>query len=271
MLKLKGEKLTKVKDEININASCGYSGCYDLTTFVYEIINEDSRAELLNHFRLHRPKKKYLHILSDIDDTIATSTIGGTDTSYFGDIIYPGVIQLFCECKTQYVTLLSARPSSIINKTKNKFKSYCVPIDILGGKIRDLLFEGVNSFIQTKIIGKYEYLDTYNDIALTKVINYIRYASIYPEYSFIFFGDIGQGDIITAKYIINHPQGVAAFIHDISRINIESLWELRVKYEGKRLTFVDKSDKIFIFRDYTEVADILHKQFGLLDKMCINR
>jgi len=41
----------------------------------------------------------------------------------------------------------------------------------------------------------------FEPIAQTKYKNFERYARLYPEFSFVFIGDNGQGDVRTAFYV----------------------------------------------------------------------
>lgn len=53
---------------------------------------------------------------------------------------------------------------------------------------------------------------------ISKAERFEQYASLYPEYSFVFFGDNGQGDLLAAEHMANSSAGsglVMSFIHDI--------------------------------------------------------
>lgn len=51
-----------------------------------------------------------------------------------------------------------------------------------------------------------------------KLENFTRFASLFPEFRFVFFGDSGQGDaLLASKLLAVFPnQVVGTFIHDIS-------------------------------------------------------
>lgn len=51
-----------------------------------------------------------------------------------------------------------------------------------------------------------------------KMENFTRFASLYPEFSFVFFGDSGQGDaLLASKLLAAFPgQVLGTFIHDVN-------------------------------------------------------
>jgi phosphatidate phosphatase APP1 len=51
-----------------------------------------------------------------------------------------------------------------------------------------------------------------------KLENFTRFASLFPEFNFVFFGDSGQGDALLASRLLEtFPQHVlATFIHDVN-------------------------------------------------------
>lgn len=51
-----------------------------------------------------------------------------------------------------------------------------------------------------------------------KMENFTRFASLYPEFSFVFFGDSGQGDALLASKLLQAfpEQVLGTFIHDVN-------------------------------------------------------
>jgi phosphatidate phosphatase APP1 len=51
-----------------------------------------------------------------------------------------------------------------------------------------------------------------------KLENFTRFASLFPEFKFVFFGDSGQGDALLASRLLeNFPsQVLGVFIHDVT-------------------------------------------------------
>lgn len=60
-----------------------------------------------------------------------------------------------------------------------------------------------------------------NEIAEVKFMNFLSFASVYPEYRFVFVGDSGQADALTAQRIVESgaveggPRVITTFIHDL--------------------------------------------------------
>ena len=58
-------------------------------------------------------------------------------------------------------------------------------------------------------------------IAQVKFMNFLSFASVYPEYRFVFIGDSGQADALTAQRIVESgamdggPRVITTFIHDL--------------------------------------------------------
>lgn len=51
-----------------------------------------------------------------------------------------------------------------------------------------------------------------------KLENFTRFASLYPEFKFVFFGDSGQGDALLASKLLQifPEQVLGTFIHDVN-------------------------------------------------------
>lgn len=51
-----------------------------------------------------------------------------------------------------------------------------------------------------------------------KMENFTRFASLYPEFKFVFFGDSGQGDALLASKLLQAfpDQVLGTFIHDVN-------------------------------------------------------
>lgn len=51
-----------------------------------------------------------------------------------------------------------------------------------------------------------------------KLENFTRFASLFPEFKFVFFGDSGQGDAFLASLLLEKfpTQVLGTFIHDVT-------------------------------------------------------
>jgi hypothetical protein len=228
-------------------------------------------------------KTNQLHVLTDIDDTIYPSRIGGCDITFRDHTVYPGVLSFYKHVVTTgFVTLLTARPNSLYSDTKEKIsKAIGRPVDVLYGLLKDLntgigvdmikrLFQpliSTNRSHPTKIEhinGKepIKWYFTYNDMAKTKFISILKYTTIYPEFNFIFIGDSGQGDLICANEIYEHKKNnpkfavKASFIHNniIKKVNSEPVRMI----EDEKFTTELQKKNIYLFHNYIDLAGQLY-------------
>lgn len=54
--------------------------------------------------------------------------------------------------------------------------------------------------------------------------NFTRFASLYPEFKFVFFGDSGQGDALLASKLLQAfpDQVLGTFIHDVNPLSAKT-------------------------------------------------
>jgi hypothetical protein len=262
-------RLLNLKRSIDIYASCSLTqGCLDLTNFVYDYLSSEDRTRLLQHFHKYQlpDSMAVTHILTDVDDTIYPSALGGSDLSFPDKTFYPGVVQLFHELSgSPYITLLSARPKLLEPQTRNKFSNLCIPVNLLAGGLKTLVREGLPSLYKLAQ-GQYDSLRDYQQFAREKIDNFKKYASVYPDYRFIFFGDIGQGDLLVAKSLAEEDSVIVSMIHDVYRTNsegeLESLFWQRFLHEQDHLIINEAYDtgKVQFFSNYADAAVMLHQQ-----------
>jgi hypothetical protein len=145
------EKLFEVKRTYSISPYCiPLSGCYSITNIIFgtyllppygQILTDDERRQILEHIKKYSKKTNKVHVLTDVDDTILSSRLGGTNVSYKNHTVYPGVVSFYENLvSTGFVTLLSARPDSISKGSRvNVAERIKKPVDMLTGKIFDVL------------------------------------------------------------------------------------------------------------------------------------
>ncbi|KAF4759247.1 hypothetical protein FOZ63_012158, partial [Perkinsus olseni] len=152
-------------------------------------------------------------VLSDVDDTLVCSGgmhPAGCDTDYPRKTVYPGVGAFYREldlgvahpepwpssANDSYnilgnLVFLSARPHVYKDLTENKsyekfIKYYqdgvlhCVPTLLPGS-----MTKGADFLLRERL----------EPLAENKYTNFKEYASLYPEYDFVFIGDNGQADV----------------------------------------------------------------------------
>lgn len=150
-------------------------------------------------------------ILSDVDDTLFSSGghfPAGVDRTYPKHTLYPGVLCFLKELDLGFdavgdwlpihgkgnLAFLSARPH--VYKDKSEKKSYRT-----FQELRDV--HGLHA-VPTLLPGSLEsgfsmFVDDYVPMAKKKFKNFDEFASLYPEYHFIFLGDNGQGDVLAGE------------------------------------------------------------------------
>jgi hypothetical protein len=186
--------------------------------FMQKVKSAHQTAESVN--------KRPVKILSDIDDTFICSggTFGNVDTRYPKDVIYPGVNAFYRELdlgpyaqngdwpKDRFGNLafVTARPhvDAAEMSTYEKF-SICYS-------------SGHLYTFPTLLCGNFKGLTgapfgNFKEMSRKKFKNFQQYLVLYPEYDFVFIGDNGQGDALTAATMLKeYPDRVkAVFIHQV--------------------------------------------------------
>jgi len=256
--------LFKIKRTIDLNSYTSYFKKYDMNNIIFKYLDKKNKNDLLDHIQKINNSEKKIHIISDIDDTIFASSTGGTDNSFINYKLYPGIIDLFNILKkeSKYITFLSARPE-IFN---NKKKFINIPHNILNGNFYTLL-DGSKGLINISLYGN-DNINNYKNIAEKKINSYINYQKIYPEYKFIFFGDLGQGDIIVAKELLKNNT-LIVILHDIYRNN--NWVSLSRKKEINKILEL-YGPRVFIIKTYPEFIKQLLNRYdnNLLNEGYLN-
>ena len=173
-----------------------------------------------------------IDVITDIDDTIYPSNFGGSDVKFENHTVYPGVRAFYAQIKSEYVTLLTARPSSFYSDTKEEIeKAIGKPVKVLNGNLGDLNvgvgWDIMKRFFHIHTNSSYpssidhlsgktpiKWYSVYKDMAATKFESIKNVVT--PS---IFIGDSGQGDLICAykiyEYKKTNPLPIICFIHNI--------------------------------------------------------
>jgi hypothetical protein len=223
--------------------------CYSITNIIFDKLNESERTLVLEHIQdVCKDVPKTWHVLTDIDDTIQSSSTGGTNVKYKVHTVYPGVVSFYdkiIKTDTDFITLLSARPEVLAKGSRAEIsKKTNKNVDMLTGQWFDMpgavcdtikrkctsltpsilhkVSEVINHYPKkiTHISGseRTEWYDNYKKMGTTKFESILKYISIFPEFKFIFIGDSGQGDLICADKISRQGPTFpvkASFIHNI--------------------------------------------------------
>ncbi|EQC35932.1 hypothetical protein SDRG_06678 [Saprolegnia diclina VS20] len=211
-----GVDLTLLKEDINAENSLnalqdGFRGG-DLYQLIYGAKDMTQVVSVMQHIAVESLKVSMAHshkplikIMSDIDDTLFA---GWADQRYPAHVLYPGVSHLYRSIahgvdKAPSVTFLTARPRGFFSLGRTLTADHLVSLGMTNPTVLNGSVQGLVS--NAKIAG-------------LKLQNFERYATLFPEYKFVFFGDAGQGDALLASRLLHlYPDKVpAVFIHDIA-------------------------------------------------------
>ncbi len=193
-------------------------------------------------------------VLSDVDDTLFSSGgrfPAGMDTKFSHHTLYPGVLAFYKELDLGLfdashgewpadwkgnLAFVSARPH--VYKDWSQAKSY---------KLFDRLKanEGLHTsptLLAGELFSSFQmFRGDFLPMANQKFKNFCEYSKLYPEYSFVFIGDNGQGDVQAAEMMIKHAKGrvEAVFIHKVQKLHLTPGYEdgSREKWERMGIVF----------------------------------
>jgi len=217
LLETTGAQLTSLKRAIDLNASAA-----DLHALVYHGVPANVKDALLKHFAEDAAKRtgpRPVKVLSDIDDTLFCSLF---DHSFPSACTYPGMTKLYDsidkgETATEAqgdLVFLTARPPGPLGS----FRNYTY--NMLRSKGVNIPFSMLNGTLMTAL--------TNDGMARMKFQNFQEFRTLYPEYSFVFLGDSGQGDIMLGQKMmdsikdqttVKNPVEILVMIHDIREKN----------------------------------------------------
>ena len=265
-----------------------YDGDYkDLVEYVFhDIDNEDRQRNILAHFRT-APRESRVKVLTDVDDTMLANLV---DRRYAKGTLYPGVVAFYDALKqepfatTQVpITTLSARPDPLIGIAEEASLR-----SIRNLTANRLSPSGQSGQLESSVIGTVEtltrasnksYLKRLSDrvpfkkedeIGEVKFANCQQFCAVFPEYQYVFVGDSGQADALTAQLLTNGlmaegtSRPLTTFIHDLR----ESSDDLRaVSPAFRRLSTDDLVGDppaarrgVIVFRNYIHAATIAYLQ-----------
>jgi hypothetical protein len=273
-----------------------YDGDYkDLVEYVFhDIDNEDRQKNILAHFRT-APRESRVKVLTDVDDTMMANLV---DQRYAKGTLYPGVVAFYDALKQEPfatphipITTLSARPDPVAG----------IGEEASLRKIRDLTANqlspsGQSGELKSSVIGTVEtltrasnksYLKRLSDrvpftkedeIGRVKFANCQQFCAVFPEYQYVFVGDSGQADALTAQLLTNGviaegaARPITTFIHDLRESNDDLRAVISPAF--KRLSADDLVGDppaarrgVIVFRNYIHAATIAYLQRDTLGNL----
>jgi len=264
-----------------------YDGDYkDLVEYVFhDIDDKERRARIIEHFR-RAPAPIGVKVLTDVDDTMYANLI---ERRYPKKTLYPGVLEFYdslrhepFEASPIPITTLSARPNPIAGKLEEG--SLASLVSFTKGRLRPSALSGalvssIAGTVQTALRANQEHLDLLSNeiphgqedkIGRVKFANFSRFAEVYPEYRFVFVGDSGQADALTAQLMVTRNSTdeassvLTTFIHDIRRSenDAESASKTFVSLLQHPDLLVSETSAsgrgVIVFRNYIQAAVIAY-------------
>ncbi|MFC1707507.1 phosphatase domain-containing protein [Planctomycetota bacterium] len=201
-----GRALTDLKNRIEAGGDDD-----DLQKLIYSDIDDNRiRARILSHIAGEAASSGCgeAKVLSDIDDTFCAMV---NDGRYPNGTVYPGVIQLYQELdlgpqkrpgRAGDLVFVTARPGDRTGVVE-------------GITQRMLRRKGIAN--ATVLTGDLVSLLSHQRMAEKKLDNVLQYRRLFPEYTLVFIGDSGQGDILFGRMLRERFKGAvkAVLIHDV--------------------------------------------------------
>lgn len=227
ILKTSGDDLSSLKTLTDAKGDF-----HSMHKLVFNDIRDPTiRADILNHIKreasvqtahmrlgtkkaMLRRKQAWRKVLSDVDDTLYSSGgryPAGVDSRYPRHALYPGVLSFYRELdmgtngldewtddRVGNLVFLSARPH--VYKDVSEKKSYA--------KFAALYEKMGMHTLPTMLAGNlrsgraFMWQGDLEPMAQKKFENFCEYYQLYPEFTHVFVGDNGQGDVRAAELII---------------------------------------------------------------------
>ncbi|KAJ1452230.1 hypothetical protein M885DRAFT_527557 [Pelagophyceae sp. CCMP2097] len=222
-------------------------------------ILEAHRLLATRAFRERRKQCSYRKVLSDIDDTLLCSGghyPAGVDRRFPRKALYPGVLALYRELdlgvdgppewvegRLGNVAFLSARPHVYSDLAERS--SYARFLTLVRSRRLHAMPTMLTGDLKTG--GEMMLSGDMEPIAAKKAQNFREYATLYPEFAFVFVGDNGQGDARAAELMAKHAGGrfERAYIHVVQPLELthrgpHATWDAaRLEWERLGIVFVD--------------------------------
>jgi hypothetical protein len=273
-----------------------YDGDYkDMVEYVFhDIDNKDRQRNILAHFRT-APRESRVKVLTDVDDTMLANLV---ERRYAKGTLYPGVVAFYDALKqepfatTQVpITTLSARPNPLVgfaeetslrnvreltaNRLNPSGQSGELKSSVIG--TAETLTRSSNKSYLKRLSDRMPFKEEEDKIGRVKFANCQQFCAVFPEYQYVFVGDSGQADALTAQLLTNGlmAEGIArpvtTFIHDLR----ESSDDLRaVSPAFRRLSAEDVVGDppatrrgVIVFRNYIHAATIAYLQRDTLGNL----
>jgi hypothetical protein len=216
-----------------------YDGDYkDLEEYLcHDIDHQGSRDRVVRHLR-SAPSAGGIKVLTDVDDTMYPNLVDARYPRHEGKrALYPGVVEFYDALKREPfavdavpVTTLSARPNPVMGFSEEGSLGQIVlhsggrlRPSALSGELRSSCIGTLQTFVRAELAALAARIPhgEEDQIGRVKFENFANFAAVYPDYRYVFVGDSGQADALTAQLMLAANLSDAAsrvittFIHDL--------------------------------------------------------
>jgi hypothetical protein len=290
--------------EFAIDVDCSYKsnitndyGC-DLREILYnmDLGTRDKTNRLIQLFNQasEQSRKTKLHILTDIDDTLYPNIqhhtyLAGSDISWHQNTPFPGVISFYKALyrkpvSSKYSTILSATPGilksgKLVNTTLQTILGHrfgflqgsdekLAVLDSLGTHFLTAVTSRLSSHDQVSP-GQPTVRRHFRNYGDKKYQRFLQMKNIFPEFTFIFIGDNGQGDLLAAIQMLASDINCIACIRMVCQdgINFKPFLPLP-EVPGVKITPSIKR-RLFGFRNYYELS-IIFNQLNIFNQLDVD-
>lgn len=294
----------KMLTEFAIDVNCSYKsnitndyGC-DLREILYNMDagtreNTNKLLKLFNDVAKLSGKTK-LHILTDIDDTLYPNIqhhtyLAGSDISWHQHTPFPGVISFYSALyrkpfSSKYSTILSATPgilksSKLVNATLQTILGSRFGF-LQGSDEKLAVLDSLGTHFFTAVTSRLLSLDQelpakpsvrrhFRNYGDKKYQRFHQMRSIFPEFTFIFIGDNGQGDLLAAIQMLATDINCIACLRMVCQdgITFKPLYPLP-DVPGVVIT-PSITKRLFGFRNYYELS-IVFNQLNIFNQLDVD-
>jgi hypothetical protein len=266
----------------------------DLEEYVFHDIDDKGCQTRVIEYQRTTPRRIGIKVLSDVDDTMYANLI---DERYPRDskkkTLYPGVLEFYDSLKHEPfdlraipVATLSARPNPIAGKLEEASLEGLVKLsggELCPSALSGALVSATAGMVETVLRAE---LDPLSDkipygeeekIGEVKFENFSRFSEAYPEYHYVFVGDSGQADALTAQLMVTRasPEGtsrvVATFIHDLRQADNDehsvnpAFRNLSADIVIKKTSTIGRG--VIVFRNNIDAAIVAHMHSATLENL----
>jgi hypothetical protein len=294
----------KMLTEFAIDVDCSYKsnitndyGC-DLREILYNMDSgtRDKTNKLIQLFnRVYGLRQKTkLHILTDIDDTLYPNIqhhtyLAGSDISWHQHTPFPGVISFYQAIyrkpfSSKYSTILSATPGILKSSKLENATLQTILGDrfgfLQGSDEKLAVLDSVGTHFFTAVTSRLSSLDQefpekpsirrhFRNYGDKKYQRFQQMRSIFPEFTFIFIGDNGQGDLLAAIRMLATDMNCIACIRMVCQdgLNFKPIYPLP-EVPGVVITS-GITRRLFGFRNYYELS-IVFNQLNIFNQLDID-